>query len=647
MNSKSPLSFATASLVLAVVLCSCSDANLEKKAAQINALDDHLSIRGRVCTDPPDPNGFPVKVVILVDQSGSMCISDPPGSQGTAGLCEQFAAAVGIPVPARVRALQALVAQFAPQPNVQVTIVPWDTNVKNVWPPVTTGQRFARPIGIDTYIQNLQSQLGKGTDMQGALSYAYGVIASDITDLNTNNPQLLPRTRYVVVFLTDGTPYPRCSANDDLSVYADPQHPDLIWADSLPDFCNLTNAQGSDAIDGFVPGTDRNQNYQLFSYIDQIMQLKPSYNVGDIRLHTVLIFSDAGVATCNSLGLLCQDIYGVYPNTAPADYPEAAREVATWLLQQMAARGNGVFQMFRNNDIQNMGLGGLDYTSLASRNVVKSLIVRSLRSDPRVSGRVVDSDGDGLPDDQDQPFIHGTNQFVADTDGDCFDDNFEVLHSDLGFDPAVKDIRGCDPASPLTRNCVCRDTDGDGLSQFAEAYLKTRPGLVDSDGDGLPDGLEAQYGLDPLTPNYNVDTDNDGIPDIEEIRAGTDPTVPDHNLYDLAAVHYTSSPTVQPDGSVCYDYVVSNLELVTPPSGVGANQAGYNLFKIWFAEAPESAVSSDYGVWKAACAWAQYDQAGIRVPAGPDIEVDDAAFMAPNLLIADPDYLTRCVGTPP
>jgi len=647
VNSKSPLSFATASLVLAVVLCSCSDANLEKKAAQINALDDHLSIRGRVCTDPPDPNGFPVKVVILVDQSGSMCISDPPGSQGTAGLCEQFAAAVGIPVPARVRALQALVAQFAPQPNVQVTIVPWDTNVKNVWPPVTTGQRFARPIGIDTYIQNLQSQLGKGTDMQGALSYAYGVIASDITDLNTNNPQLLPRTRYVVVFLTDGTPYPRCSANDDLSVYADPQHPDLIWADSLPDFCNLTNAQGSDAIDGFVPGTDRNQNYQLFSYIDQIMQLKPSYNVGDIRLHTVLIFSDAGVATCNSLGLLCQDIYGVYPNTAPADYPEAAREVATWLLQQMAARGNGVFQMFRNNDIQNMGLGGLDYTSLASRNVVKSLIVRSLRSDPRVSGRVVDSDGDGLPDDQDQPFIHGTNQFVADTDGDCFDDNFEVLHSDLGFDPAVKDIRGCDPASPLTRNCVCRDTDGDGLSQFAEAYLKTRPGLVDSDGDGLPDGLEAQYGLDPLTPNYNVDTDNDGIPDIEEIRAGTDPTVPDRNLYDLAAVHYTSSPTVQPDGSVCYDYVVSNLELVTPPSGVGANQAGYNLFKIWFAEAPESAVSSDYGVWKAACAWAQYDQAGIRVPAGPDIEVDDAAFMAPNLLIADPDYLTRCVGTPP
>jgi hypothetical protein len=645
---KSPLFLATASLVLAVVLCSCSGAALEKKASQVNALDDHLSLRGRVCTDPPDPTGFPVKVVFLVDQSGSMCISDPPGSQGAPGLCEQLVTMgvvpPGITTPARVRALQSLTAQFAAQPNVQVTIVPFDTNVKNVWPPAVTGQRFARPVGLSTYLQNLQAQLGKGTDYQGALSYAYSVIASDIADTNTNNPQLLPRTRYVVVFLTDGTPYPRCSANDNLTTYADPDHPWLIWADALPDYCNLTNAQGTDAINGFIPGTDRNQNYQLFSYIDQIMQLKVAYNVGDIRLHTVLLFNDAAVAAC---GTICQDIYGVYPNTAPADYPAAAHKVATWLLQQFAARGNGVFQEFRNSDIQGLGLGALDYSSLASKNVVKSLIARSLRSVPAVSGRKVDSDGDGLPDDVDQPFVHGTSQFNPDSDGDCFDDNFEVIHMDLGFDPAKKDIRGCDPASPLTPGCICRDTDGDGLSQFAEAYLKTRPGLVDSDGDGIPDGLEAQYGLDPLTPNYNIDTDNDGIPDIEEIRAGTDPTVPDRSLYDRAAVQYTTSAQVQADGSVCYDYVVSNLELVTPPNGVGIAQSGYNLFKVWFAEAPESAVSSDYGVWKAACAWAQYDPAGIRVPAGPDLQVDDAAFMAPNLLEDEADYRTRCVGTPP
>src|SRR5262249_56611882 len=93
--------------------------------------------------------------------------------------------------------------------------------------------------------------------------------------------------------------------------------------------------------------------------------------------------------------------------------------------------------------------------------------------------------------------------------------------------------------------------------------------------------------------------------------------------------------------------VVRSVGVVPRPSGVGGAQAGYNPFRVGFAGARESAVSSDYGVWKAACAWAQYDPAGIRVPAGPDIQVDDAAFMPPNLLISDPDYLTRCKGLPP
>ena len=155
--------------------------------------------------------------------------------------------------------------------------------------------------------------------------------------------------------------------------------------------------------------------------------------MGDIRLHTVLLFSDQGVATCNAIGLLCQDIYGVYPNTAPADYPLAARQVARWLLQQLAARGNGVFQEFRNQDIQNLGLGALDYTSLARKNVLKTLIVQ-LPAQRAQREREGGGQRRGRPqDDQDQPFVNGSNQFIGDSDGDCFDDDFEVIHSDLGL----------------------------------------------------------------------------------------------------------------------------------------------------------------------------------------------------------------------
>jgi hypothetical protein len=46
----------------------------------------------------------------------------------------------------------------------------------------------------------------------------------------------------------------------------------------------------------------------------------------------------------------------------------------------------------------------------------------------------------------------------------------------------------------------------------------------DSDNDGLPDGLEIEFGTDPNDP----DSDDDGLSDSEEINVfGTDPNDPD------------------------------------------------------------------------------------------------------------------------
>ncbi len=664
MKLKPSAVHATATLAVAVVLSSCTNAALEKPAAANTTLDNHLTLTGRICTQPPDPSGFPVKVLFVVDQSGSMCISDPPGSQGAPGLCEQLVAMGIVPpnltTPARVRALEALLTQFQNEitnqgANIQVAIVPFATNVQNPYPANGSNQGFASPFGLQGYLGGLQGQLGKGTDYQGALAYAYQAIAGDIAVTAQNNPELLPRTRYVVVWLTDGTPYPRCSAIDDLPQYADPDHPYLIWADSVPDYCNVAGAAGNDKINGFVVGTDRNQNYQIFSYVDQLMSLKSTYNIGDIRLHTVLLFNQAAVQAC---GPICQDIYGVYPNTPQSQYPAAAHKVAEWLLTQVALRGNGVYQEFLDGNIQSLGLGALDYSSLASRNVLKSLIVQSLRSEPAVTLRKVDSDGDGLPDDADQAYLYSSSQlspFQPDSNQDGFSDRFEVLHQAEGFHPGspIKDLRGCDPTRTATLGCrYFTDTDGDGLTQWEEAYLGTHPNLVDSDGDGIPDGIEVRYGLDPLTSNNGKDTDSDGISDLEEIRAGTDPSTPDRSLYDSSAVQYTFVANPQTDNSVCYDYSVSGLELVTPPNSVGTTE-GYNLFKVWFAEAPESAVASDYGVWKVACAWAQYAPAlgnatGVRVPAGPDLQVNDANFNSPAMFQLPSDYLgTNCVGIAP
>ena len=53
-------------------------------------------------------------------------------------------------------------------------------------------------------------------------------------------------------------------------------------------------------------------------------------------------------------------------------------------------------------------------------------------------GAAVDTDGDGLTDD-DENNIHGTNPLLADTDGDGVSDGVEVANASLGFNPLVSD----------------------------------------------------------------------------------------------------------------------------------------------------------------------------------------------------------------
>ncbi|MBE2249934.1 MAG: VWA domain-containing protein [Myxococcus sp.] len=636
----------------------CSDVNIEKKARDSINVDDRLSISGRVCTERPDRNGFPVKVVFVVDQSGSMCVSDPPGSQESNGFCEMAAATLnvtGLTQPARVRALRRLLAGFATQRNINVAVVPFETNIKGVYPP----SGFARPDdpALIARVDALQSELGKGTDYQGALAAAYTRIAADIDATQRTAPNMLPRTRYVVVFLSDGVPYPRCAANDNLTQYADDLNPDLTWEDSLGagTFCNEINAPiaPADRITTFVAGTDRNQNYQLFSYVDQLMELRDQYNIGDVRLHTVLLFNEEAVRAC---GPICQDLYGRYvrwPGPVPlTNGPAAAKSIAGWTLQQLAQRGNGVYQEFNNfAGIAQLNLGALDYSSLFSRNVMKSLFVQPLSSEPGPLDRVVDSDGDGLPDEIDNDFSFNTSRFDPDSDGDGFTDRFEVDRRPDGFRPDAKDGRGCDPMSPLTLGCRPSDRDGDGLSDFAEKYLSAWLAdntLVDGDADGIPNGLEVRYGLDPLTPQKDLDTDGDTIPDVEEIRFGSHPTRRDREFREKNGIQYSLRQEVLADDSVCYDFTASNLQLVTPPLRAGFSRQGFNLFKLWFGEAPEAGVATDYGTWKAACVWAQYDPPSVRVPAGPETQpLTNSDFYAPANMIEPAHYDARCVGINP
>ena len=159
-----------------------------------------------------------------------------------------------------------------------------------------------------------------------------------------------------------------------------------------------------------------------------------------------------------------------------------------------------------------------------------------------------DGDGDGLLSERE--IALGTDPDRADTDGDGFDDAFEDLMSEFGFDPLAPTLDadrdgladrfeqtlGTSPREP--------DTDEDGWGDLDEVMnasygydpLRT---TVDADFDGLADALEAELGLSTENPN----TDGDHLGDFAEYAAGLDPAVPDRggNLGELVGSTYSQA----------------------------------------------------------------------------------------------------------
>jgi hypothetical protein len=123
--------------------------------------------------------------------------------------------------------------------------------------------------------------------------------------------------------------------------------------------------------------------------------------------------------------------------------------------------------------------------------------------DPAAFPWAGDPDWDGLTT-QVEFVVYLTNPKQPDTDGDGFNDGWELAH---GFNPKLDNL----VAGPANHHPDA-DPDGDGLTNAEEEQLGTNPNSIDTDGDGVNDNIENDQGSNPNDPSDSQPPPNGTVP---------------------------------------------------------------------------------------------------------------------------------------
>lgn len=551
-------------LLLAGTLLSCTDAGLQPIGDGVNYVDDKLAISGTFCTSPADEVAFPVKILIVIDQSASLQCTDPGNN--------------------RLTALNQAGSALDPLPNVEFGVVgfaSWSQIVEFTPNWSEASDALAPENGAG----------GPATDYQGALSTALRVLEEDMMDSGAAE---VARTRYEVVFLSDGIPEPRCNAGCD-----DGDTP----PDSLYGVCNTDQEIPDDVyVDFNSLCPDYNQPEQIMQKVQDIMSLGEFYGAGDLTMSTILLF-----APLEEIEQVCGDvsIFGYI------------KEEAEPLLMQMADEGNGTYRDVNISD--ELDFLDFDYESLQAPYEMFEFFAVNTATVPTETGHATDTDHDGLDDSWE--FERGYDRLTPDTDGDDFGDLFEARFELHGFDALRDDVPAVGCEGTL-------DRDGDGLLECEESFLATDPLLADTDGDRIPDGIELRLGLDPTIHDTEIDHDFDGRLSGDEVRAGTAPAMFDEEDALLNQVLYSVDAGMQlVDQTRCYGFQVQNMTLAPTLSATDGGERGRNRILI-FAEEEPAGLAGTRGRFHIACVQARYLGETYKDPPSGMIEgIDPSRFV--------------------
>ncbi len=586
----------------AVGCAGCANTPLQRVPPPVIAVDNELALKGQVCAQPPGNAVFPVKILFLVDVSGSMIVTDP--------------------AKVRVQGINAVIDKYQGLPGVEFSVIAFSSAIVQVTNGFTDTPDLS---AIDTAI----SQSDNLTDYQGVLGAAYETLT---TDMLAATPAERARSKYIIIFFTDGIPDPICSADTTpcgSTSCAPHSHcvPTTILSASSqeqeqyacdPDFliCTVPKKKWGDAFNppvdpSLYPNLETGANYnttpQIMASVDQIMALQSQYHVGSITLDTNFLFPVNALSN---------------PLAVPFDLDRPAGEA---LLMAMAAAGNGTFKEF--TDDTQINFLNISFASLQVQNTIVQSFASNQVSEEIGSAIVLDSDGDGLPDSEEAEL--GTSIAVSatcptpwDSDADGYSDFLEVMYRTSGFDP----LDPKKPAIPCANPRV--DSDGDGLMDCEETFLGTDPLNPDTDGDFLSDLTEVRHGMNPLDPTDAFgDINRDGILNEAEIKMGLSPTaqVSASEMPYALAYDFVAEPPDSGTAGTCYQFSVQHLRLLTPAmtpvTPQGHNRVYYDVY--------QTAVDSptNLATVRRACADVLYVDGKIKVPLTGSVNFVDSDFV--------------------
>ncbi|WP_224370257.1 thrombospondin type 3 repeat-containing protein [Hyalangium versicolor] len=324
--------------------------------------------------------------------------------------------------------------------------------------------------------------------IRSALRLSKSILAGD---MQTSCRGAVGRTRYMVVLVITNADL--SCARDDINVGIDANCAKLASSESCSQ-CELTVVTG------------------------EVKNLVQQFNAGEVVVQPVYVRSVPDEATRNHVAAIANA-----GGTKPIETdPEGLRDV----------------------------LANINYSSLQTQLILKRFVAFNRNVQVRNGEILTDSDGDGLPDKDEEGL--GLDPRQADTDGDGLMDGIELR---MGLDPlTVNIINGCN---------VSLDDDGDRLNTCEERVLGTNPCMGDTDADGLPDLVEALGHTNPLVPEDLLDTDRDGVSNIDEAIVHSDPLSADIAFQAERGYGYSlelTEPT--PDGRACYKVRAENITVV-------------------------------------------------------------------------------------